>query len=826
MAELYEKFRDLMLHDTANKSDTNEEKIVLVYHEILDNWIEDYESYRKNSSRFLDSLETYFNYALGVSASIYVALYDQVINLPVKGTFDQNIVKIIPSDSAIKNVKRIVERSMEDVQIIRISDFSVKTDGFSDFEIREIVSLMIDKFQNDTVENFHWDMKLIDSTVFDFAFLRGLCLRIREPELFYFLTNMFFDRLFTSEYHQDSRNLCEEILISSIKDNFSFYGYFICFRVYSNQGNVQAALMYGNLCLKSVIQLEALPSDKFQFEIIWQSLKMFRNCHLYPLAIRIYDRKPKSIVLSDYDKHALDNSYFNCRLMINEPSLKSALEDYINIERESILKEGTNGCIPWLILLYNLSRIDDSFQYSNSSLFSYIPLFESVVPSGLITKWKNIIFGNSDGLNVQLKESLLKLTKTKNKADFVYDNEMALKIASRIIADSFAKMDFESILIAMIVKSDFSINFVNKSSSEFEQLDLTEYSHESFYEIYNNQLGVLEKLPIMDFDFVIFLINSEEKLFYLIYNKKSVLHYGQFPDWNPDEFRKWKNEELVQFKFDTTIKDKGGQIRNMFAEDYEQESSRFIQNLKFPKLNMLSKVKKVLLIKDMAISDFPHNLLMGSEGLLGLQGSITNILSLEWLNKRIHSEIESRNFDKAIYIPIEGGDLTINMLYEFLLDTIEKYDIRKTTSIVGGSPLDSTINIVSSHGDINISSNEFIYPNDSSVVHNLDGILGSGKILILLVCHSGSATEHFFRNEISTIVKRYLVNGYEAVIAPFWSLHINVPPIWLPVFLEELEKGNEISNAIFHANKIVHEKYLTPAAWACMHLYGNPFFKL
>jgi hypothetical protein len=167
---------------------------------------------------------------------------------------------------------------------------------------------------------------------------------------------------------------------------------------------------------------------------------------------------------------------------------------------------------------------------------------------------------------------------------------------------------------------------------------------------------------------------------------------------------------------------------------------------------------------------------------------------LEWLNKRIHSEIESRNFDKAIYIPIEGGDLTINMLYEFLLDTIEKYDIRKTTSIVGGSPLDSTINIVSSHGDINISSNEFIYPNDSSVVHNLDGILGSGKILILLVCHSGSATEHFFRNEISTIVKRYLVNGYEAVIAPFWSLHINVPPIWLPVFLEELEKGNEIPN--------------------------------
>jgi hypothetical protein len=108
----------------------------------------------------------------------------------------------------------------------------------------------------------------------------------------------------------------------------------------------------------------------------------------------------------------------------------------------------------------------------------------------------------------------------------------------------------------------------------------------------------------------------------------------------------------------------------------------------------------------------------------------------------------------------------------------------------------------------------------------LNGILGKGKILILLVCHSGSTKEFFFRNEIASLIKKYLTNGYEAVIAPFWALHINVPPIWLSVFMDLFDEGNEVSEAVYEANKAVYETFPTPAAWACMHLYGNPYFKM
>lgn len=826
MLESLEKIRDLILHDTANNSFSKEKEVIILYNEIIIHWIYDYESYRKYSSNLLNILELYFDYSLSCSVSIYENLYNKVINLPVKGVFNQEVVKIIPSESAIENIKQIVERSMVNVDRIRISDFQVYTDGFSDFQIKEIISLLIDKFQNDTVTNFHWDMKLVDSTVFDFVFLRALCLRIGDPELFYYVTNMFIDRLFTSEYYQDSRNICEEILVSSIKDDYPFYGYFICFRVYSNQGNVQAALLYGNMCLISILELGVSISDKFHYEIIWQSIKMYRNCHLYPWAIKIYNNMPNMIKLSEYDKHALDNSYFNCRLIMKDLSLKSDLEDYFNRERESILNEGISGCVPWLNILYNLKRIDRNFSNSRSILHYYILLFESIVPPALIEKWKNISLGDSMSLNKQLKESLLKLTRTKNRSDFVYDNEIAVTIASRLVEDSFANRDIESILLAMLVKSDFSINFVSKASSELEQLDLMDISYESFYEVYNNQFNILQNLPISDSDYVIFFISSEEKLFYLIFNKNDVSNLGLFSNWNSEEFRKWKNEELSQIKFDTTLKDRGGQIRNMFTEDYELEAYTIFQNLKFPKLDQLSDFENIFVIKDMSISEMPHNLLMDTVSPLGLKGSITNILSLEWLNTRINIEKASYINNKAIYIPVEGGDLTINMLFDYLEETIIKYQIKPTTSIAESEPLNSTINIISSHGDVNISSNQFIYPNDSSLIHNPDGILGKGKVLILLVCHSGSATEHFFRNEVSSLVKPYLMGGYEAVIAPFWSLHINVPPIWLPVFLRELDKGTEVSYAVFCANKAVSESYPTPAAWACMHLYGNPFFKL
>jgi hypothetical protein len=826
LEEQLDKLREHILLETVNESNIYEAEILKTYQFVLDKWVDDYKSYRSFSPNILHTFEKYFNKSFAYSLFVYFQFYSQVLNLPIKNKFDKKIIDIEPTDKTVENFKIILESSLTKNAQLRISDFVLNTNGFSDNELKEVISLLIDQLQHKSIHSLSWDIKQVDSTVFDVVCLRALCIKVGETELFYHICNIFIDRLFTSEFHQEARDLCEEILISSFKDNLTEYGFFICFRVYSNQASVQAALLYGNLFLNALVRKKCIPSDRFQYEIIWQSLKFFRNCKLYPWAIQVYENIPSTLSLSNYERHSLDSSYFTCLLKMSDKTLTTSLYDYLNRERESILSEGVSGCIPWLVTLYNLKRLKQVFDFENSGLELYISLFEQIVPSENVEKVKSIITGNSEQLKIQLKESLLKLSRIRNKSDFVYDNERAILIASRLIEESFVKNDIEALLLSMLIKSDFSVNFLSKESHELAPLDLTEIKHELFYETYENPIESLKNLPLSETDSVILILHSEDKLYQVTYNQAGF-KLNQFDNWNIIEFQKWCREKLPAMEFDTSGKDSNGTVRSFFKEDYELQSQNILNDVSFPNLNNTLGLGKILLVKDMAISELPHNFLLNEKReLLSLNASITNILSIEWLNSKLKESKQIDNYEKAIFIPIEGGDLTINMLCELIKETLTKHSVKTTTSLTNFTPINSTINIVSSHGSKDISSTQVFYPDSSRVIHNLNGILGKGKILILLVCHSGSTKEFFFRNEIASLIKKYLTNGYEAVIAPFWALHINVPPIWLSVFMDLFDEGIEVSEAVYKANKAVYETFPTPVAWACMHLYGNPYFKM
>ncbi len=825
MQELIDKIRQQILYETVTESNVHEEQILKDYKTVLSLWVNNYALYREHSGDLLYTFEKHSDKSISYSLFIFQKLFAQALNYPIQSIFSDEIVDIEPTKKAGDNLEKILENSKSENLAVRISDFNLNMDGISTDEIKEIISWLIGKFQNDSFD-LTWDLKQVESSVFALACLRALCVEIKEFEMFYHVVNMVFDKLYTSEYHQEARDLCEEVLIASIKDGFAFYGFFTCFKVYSNDGSVQAALLYGNLFLTSIIQDKSISSDKFRFEIIWQSLKFFRNCHLYPWAINLYEDMPNNLSLTIYQQHSLDLTYYTCKLLMKDKLIATSLNDYLNKERENILIEGIKGCAPWLMLIYNLQRLANVFQYKGSGLEFYLRLFESIVPEEYIRKQKNIVFGNSEELKKQLKESLLKLNRTRNKSDFVYDNEMAITIGSRLIEMSFENKDVEAVLLAMLIKSDYSINFVSKESMDFAPIETQEITHERFYESFDNPIDSLRTLPLEQTDSIIWLINSEDKLFQLSLNN-GEFSFDNFEQWDLLKFQSWSDDRVPTLEFDTSGKDRYGSVRSLFIEDFEDQALEIINDISFPPIPNTKGLKNILLVKDMALSELPHNLLLNEENeLISLQTSVTNILSVEWLASKINAPIDKVVNNKAIYIPIEGGDLTINMLYESIRESLEKFNVSVFTSLTDFSPIESTINIVSSHGNKDISSTHVFYPNDEKVIHNLNGILGSGKILILLVCHSGSTKELFFRNEMASVIKRYLSSGYEAVIAPYWSLHINIPPLWLPVFFDLINSGANVSDAVFNANKTVFETYPTPAAWACMHLYGNPFFTI
>ena len=65
--------------------------------------------------------------------------------------------------------------------------------------------------------------------------------------------------------------------------------------------------------------------------------------------------------------------------------------------------------------------------------------------------------------------------------------------------------------------------------------------------------------------------------------------------------------------------------------------------------------------------------------------------------------------------------------------------------------------------------------------------------------------------------------GYSSIIAPMWALPIEIFNIWIPVFLACLHNGSYVADALFNANMVVKGAYADPTAWACMHLFGNPY---
>lgn len=577
--------------------------------------------------------------------------------------------------------------------------------------------------------------------------------------------------------------------------------------------------------MNSTLKYGCLINKKYFFDIIWQSLKFLRNCKFIDFALSIYENSSKIPEISDYQRHSLDHSYITCKLSRFDKDLPYFLVDYLDRERESILNEDTFGCIPWLITIYNIKILKNIYNFENSGLESYQHLFESIVPSEMILKQFQTLFGDLNDIKNQLKSSLIKLGLTRYKSDFGYDNKNSSILARRILEIGFIEKDIESFLLAMLVKADYSVNLKPKVSLEVAPLKLDEISVDNFYKLYPDANKILFNLKLSNFESVVLLLNSEENLYQLTFNQELFI-FDKLSNWNFNNFMEWGRNVVDDFEFDTTKKDKNG-VRSLFSEDYEHQSQDFIKQHKFPEIHNTANLENIYLVKDMVISHMPHNLFLNeNRQFISLHSMVTNIISIEWLDSKLLCSNVNQLNGISIYIPVEGGDLTINMLYEKIRDVLLSFKVKTITSIQPTLPINSTINIISYHGSNNIATTHAIFPDDDHIFFDLDSVVGDGKILILFICHSGSTKKYFFKDEIATLINKFLKNGYESVIAPFWQLHIDIPKIWLPTFLESLNSGRSVSKSVFQANLSVYQFFPTPTAWASMHLYGNPFYQI
>lgn len=818
------EFNQKVTYDRVTKTSLNEREAAKLYYKILEKLTCDYQTYRNNVGAFLSVLEASEIHSITFGINLFNEIKSKVLDSKNFKLFDISILATKVSDSIVDKFAPILRKSLAENKEQRISNTVVDLSTLTQEEKMQLCSLYINGIQSKG-QNIHWTNSDIEGVVLNLGYLRKLLASLDKIELFYHAVGIFFERLTTSEHFQLGRDIAEEIIICSFQDGVPEYGFLNSFRLYANQASVHAGLMYANLSLLSSVKNGSLFSEKYAKDIIWQSIKFFRNVGLFPWAIRVYNSIPTTLHFLDYERRSLDHSYFFGLIEVKDAELPERVLDYLNKEREAIISGGVSEVTPWLITLYNINRIYPEADFSQTGLGFYLQVFESIVPAENIEREKNIIFGNSGELKQYLLESLIKLNETRNRTDFVYDNEGAIRISNRLLKYCIENRDAAGFLLAMLLKSDYSILFKQKESKGVAPIELPNINISDLDNDYENNEVLFTKLDLRADDIMIWLGRSEGTLYELSLINKTF-HYNYLDKWNFNDYNEVVNSDyIVDLSFEDTVNEKWG-IRQIFREEHEESAKKMKEKLSFSKLIVSPDSKCILIVKDMGLSKYPHNLFLNDRGdFISEHTPVTNVLSTEWLSKtRNESDLPAR-LSKSIWIPTVSMDMTLNYLFGKIEDTVLNAGFKVYQELKPEFPLNSDLNIICSHGAEDISETQ-ILSQKTSKTYNLDTVVGSGKILIFFVCYSGSMKTEFFRNNITSLVKRFISNGYSAVIAPFWALDATIPGFWLPEFLNSLDAGLTIDQAVYNANMKVLDRYPNPAAWACLHLYGNPYLKI
>ncbi len=813
--------RTKMIARRLNLQHYSNDTIITIFRKLID-WISsDYLLYRKYISSLLQILEENDDLSFEILTASYISFYNELIVIKKIEKWDKSV---FDNDYDISDkFENILKDAFKKNSFVRISEFNFDFSTMSKEELEGLITSIVDSLE-DVAKKIHWDEDIMQTSLLQLAILRSTLNHSKDFHSFYFIVGLVLDRFASSQFFQQSRDLSEEVILASYNDKFTHLGYLAYFRSYSNNSSAISGMLYANLSLSIALGLKEPLYDKFIKDVITQSIKYFRNISFHSLVKKIYESIPGHLEFGKYERRSITHSYFLSLLISKEANLPSLIVDFLNENREDIYATGINDATPWLITLYNVRRAYPNSDFKKNGLGFYLDAFELIVPPENVKTYKAIIEGDILQIKVILREALVKLNQTRNNSDAVQDNDMAIKMANRSLDAAVKANDIEMLLLAMMVKSDYSFIFSEKSRPEIAPLVIPKQNLEAFEKVYGSGSATISILTYNTSCTYVWLMTSEGH-YYQLQLKNKTFSCQELKTWNHQEFSDLLSQEYFSdIVFEDTIKTATG-VRNVLSEEYENESLDYKSKFNFAELSITKIETPLLLVLDNDFAGFPHNLFLNNEKeFISLSNPVCNILSTEWYIKYNSKNNLSSEFSKAIWIPTEGGDFTINHLFASIEDTLVANKFHIENAISPGHPIAAELNILTAHGKDDIAIKQIIYPDNNPRI-NLSKFLGAGKVLILFVCHSGSVKSTPFKNSISTIIKEHITSGYSAVIAPFWALHIKVPPIWLPVFLKYMEDGLTIVEAVHAANLKVSERYPTIAAWACMHLYGDPHLK-
>lgn len=823
---LLEKIRQLdslFSYMAVSSSSPKEKEIISVIKAINEAIFADYETQKEHVADLFAVYERHNPRSIAYLLAFLDQLTGQLEALPVVNT-DTSIVDLPDSEEVL----RIFEKAYAEIQEtegneLRLSgDFQLSLNNLE----KDVFISATNFVLNSQAKREMFEEEDITSSLKNLAVVRNITKSAGHVSQFYVLLRSLFDLLQRHEKFQLARDIAEDCLVCGYKDGMEDVAYSQVLRVYANTAAVPAALHYCIGSMAFMVTKHRLIDFAYK-GIVLGLMRLYRNAGLLERAREVYERRSRRIIFQGYEQRSLMHAFLSTLLAERDLSLPQKIVEFLDQQREEIIGGGEIEVFPWLVTLYNIIAIYGAESTAPEECQRYMALFELIVPESRWGNLKQIILPTSlDALTALLKISLVNLAATRSEPDFVTDNGRARMISNRTIRMCFEQEDWRSYLLAMIVNSDYSLTFKNVSAPDLVEVRDRQPPFTDVYHTPDEIIAFIRDLG----DCTIVWFGSDGHQVYPMLHIAAEFKFNQHGVFSIRRFRQWIDKNFASLPLEENKKGVGDMKMPKSLDDYLLEETRLAAELNFVALDTCP-TQNILIVKDFEVSSFPHNLLLSKEcSFVMAKNPLMNIMSMEWLLEKVRAQsLPGTSFSKGIWIPTETGDFALSYLYSFIETALLQNNFSIQQNLLPERPLHYDLNIVAAHGKPEINTFPAFYASNQEETFSiiqLNHVIGKGKILVLFVCHSGSMQSDIFRNRISTIVRSYLKGGYEAVIAPFWALDIVICKEWLPVFLQSLTAGEPVIKAVQDGNMRVREIYPTPRAYACLHAYGNPFFRI
>jgi len=692
-------------------------------------------------------------------------------------------------------------------------------------ERRILASCITDVIQGYGVKS-QWNEDEFQNAVFFCNILYPLCKKDNVMELLFHAYGNVLDRLNTSGYSQHARDLAEGLLIIGYNEGLLAEAYFSACRAYTGAHNVVAGLWFYYITLLEINKKGKSVSSRFAFDIYWQYLKICRTFGIYPSGdIDAVTKQFEKLPQNQYDRMSFYHTMFTARLMAREDTEKLVddVTSFLDENREPYFRNLDHGSMPWITLILSMQELRPNDNYAG--LMPYVMAAKSAAAK----EGNEMLFDLLEGKNLRkhLKEAQYKLQDTRNRSDYSMDNHMAMILAKKLLQQGYETGDVTDFLMSMSTKTDFSMVLPTKDiDTLYKRFDVQDVDGDELSSMYHSPEFVVDAMCADDNDAIYWIGRGKEAFFYMMLEGQTYRMAGEI-DVRRNRAKEAAVEHISSLRYEREIKEPGKTVYVKSATELEEEGVQLAKALKDFSIEISGTAKRLIFIKDIEIATYPHNLFIDKETGAFVSGCkpCCNALSSEVLFKTNTLEPLPKDFKKSFWIPYGRDEFTFDMIYGKLEDVVQRHGISVQNIISSDYPLAGDLTLLCAHGATDISKTEVFYVDDKPLLDTLD-FVGRGKVAIMFICHSGSITQSVFDSAMHTMVRRLILKGYSSVVAPMWSQPTDIITPWLNTFLESLEAGEYIIDAVFKANMRVKELFIAPSAWACLHLFGNPYTRV